>query len=78
MIELTKSVDQEPILIAAGQVARVHGRRGPQGRLFAEVHVVGGKKPVGVTQRLDQVAAALEGAGVQIVRLQSGEVKREQ
>src|SRR5690606_33655152 len=64
MLELNKLVDGEPVLIAADQVARVHGRKDPKGKLFCEVHVIGGKKPIGVVERIDQVRDLLAAAGV--------------
>lgn len=68
-IELTKLLDGEPVAIAADQVGRVHGRRGPQGRMFAEVYVIGAKKPIAVFERFDQVSAVLTAAGVKFAKV---------
>lgn len=66
-LHLTKLVDQEPVNIRVDQVLRVHGRRGQAGKLFAEIHLEGGRKPIGVVERFDQVQAMLEAAGAKMI-----------
>lgn len=66
-LNLTKLVDQEPVSIRADQVVRVHGRRGPAGKLFAELYLEGGRKPIGVLERFDQVQGMLEAAGAKMI-----------
>lgn len=66
-LRFTKQVDGEPVLIELGQIARVHGRKTPNGTLFTELYVVGGRKPIGVIERIDQVEDAIAAAGMKTV-----------